>query len=102
MYVTSRKTASRKMSLFAAAGVAAVLWTATPALAAEVIPPGKQAAGISSVKTASAPSRRHHYWPRYRVASWYTSRLRYADAAPFGWYSFFSSRPMPLMVGIAY
>jgi hypothetical protein len=90
-----------KMSLFAA-GVVAALWIATPAVAAEIVPPGKQAAGIASVKTASAPTRRHHIWPRYRVASWYTSRLHYADATPFFWHSYFSSRPVPLMIGIAY
>lgn len=97
MSITARK------SLFAAAGVAAALWIATPAFAAEIVPPGKQGVGIASVKTASAPSRRHHHWPRYRVASWYTSHLRYADAMPYyPWQSYFSPRPALLMVGIAY
>jgi hypothetical protein len=89
--------------LFAAAGVAAALWIAAPAMAAdEIVPPVKQAAGITSVKTASAPSKRHRVWPRYRVASWYTAHLRYADAVPSPWHSYFSSRPVLLMVGIAY
>ncbi len=88
--------------MLAAVGVAAALWVATPAMADEIVPPGKQAAGIASVKTASSPSRRHHYWPRYRVASWYTSRLRYADAMPFPWHSFFGPRPPLIMVGVAY
>lgn len=97
------RVTSRKLSVFAAAGVVAALWIATPAMAAdEVVPPVKQAAGITSVKTASAPSRHRHYWPRYRVASWYTAHLRYADAAPYTWHGFFSSRPALLMVGIAY
>lgn len=95
------RVTSNKLSLFAAAGIAAALWIATPAMADEVVPPAKQAAGISSVKTASAPSRHHRHWPRYRVASWYTSHLRYADAMPV-WHGFFSFHPMPLMVGIAY
>jgi hypothetical protein len=100
------KFSPRKMSLFAAAAsVTAALWIASPAMAEEINPPGKQAAGVASVKTASAPARRHHHmWPRYRVASWYTARLRYADAAPVGWHSYYywSPRPALLMVGIAY
>ena len=95
MSITARK------SLFAAAGVAAALWIATPAFAAEIVPPGKQGVGIASVKTASAPSRHRYHWPRYRVASWYSSHLHYADATPV-WHSYFSSRPVLLMVGIAY
>jgi hypothetical protein len=93
-----------KMSLFAAAAsVAATLWIASPAMAEEINPPGKQAAGVASVKTASAPvARRHHIWPRYRVASWYASRLHYADATPAGWHSYWSPRPFILIVGIAY
>jgi len=96
------RVTSRKMSLFAAAGVVAALWIATPAMADEIVPPAKQAMGITSVKTASAPSRHRHHWPRYRVASWYTAHLRYADAMPYTWHSYFSSRPALLMVGIAY
>jgi hypothetical protein len=95
----------RKMSLFAAAAsVAATLWIASPAIAAEEInPPSKQAAGVASVKNASAPAAgRHYIWPRYRAASWYTSRLHYADATPAGWHSYWSQRPFVLMVGIAY
>jgi hypothetical protein len=88
----------RKISMFAAtAGMAAALWIATPAMAAEIASPVNPAA---SVKTVSV--KRHHHWPRYRVASWYTSRLRYADAAPSGWRSYFTPRPVLLMVGIAY
>ncbi len=95
------RSMSGKMSVLAAAGVAAALWIAAPAMAAdEIVPPVKQAAGITSVKTASAPSRRHHIWPRYRVASWYTAHLRYADAVP--WHSYFGPRPMLLLVGVAY
>ena len=94
------KLTPRKMSLFAA-GFAAALWIAAPATAAEVVPPGKQVAGVASVKTASI--KRHHVWPRYRVASWYTWRMRYADAVPVGYQSYWSPRsPVLLMVGIAY
>jgi hypothetical protein len=89
----------RKLSLFtAAAGLAAALWIAAPAMAAEIVPPGSPAA---SMKTASV-KHHHYYWPRYRVASWYTSRLRYADASPVGWRGYFSPHPVLLMVGIAY
>jgi hypothetical protein len=89
---------ARKLSLFtAAAGIAAALWIAAPAMAAEIASPVSPAA---SMKTVSI--KRHHHWPRYRIASWYTSRLRYADAAPSGWRSYFSPRPALLMVGIAY
>jgi hypothetical protein len=95
------RVTSRKMSLFAA-GVVAALSIATSAMAAEIAPPGKPGMGIASVKTASAPSRHRHHWPRYRVASWYTAHLRYADVAPPAWHSYYSSRPVLLMVGIAY
>ena len=89
----------RKMSLFAA-GVAAALWIATPATAAEIAPPALQAAPAAKVKTASI--KRHYVWPRYRIASWYTSHLRYADVAPAAWQHYYSARPVLLMVGIAY
>ena len=95
----------RKMSLFAA-GVAAALWIATPATAAEIAPPAlqaapaTQAAPAAKVKTASI--KRHYVWPRYRIASWYTSHLRYADVAPAAWQHYYSARPVLLMVGIAY
>jgi hypothetical protein len=95
------RVTSRKMSLFAA-GVVAALSIAMPAMADEIVPPAKQATGITSVKTASAPSRHRHHWPRYRVASWYTAHLRYADVSPPTWHSYYSSRPVLLMVGIAY
>ena len=93
----------RKMSLFAA-GFAAALWIAAPATAAEADTSGKQAAGVASVKTAAAPSKRHYSWSRYRVASWYTSRLRYADATPVSYRSSYwhSRSPVLLIVGIYY
>ena len=97
------RVAPSQTSLFAAAViVACALWIAAPAMAAEVIAPGKPAAGTASVTTASLPAKRHRIWPRYRVASWYASHLRDADAAPSGWQSYFSSRPALLMVGIGY
>lgn len=87
---------NRKISpLAAAAGFAAALWIAAPAMAADFVPPGKPSAKTATVK-------HHHVWPRYRVASWYTARLRYADAAPAGWRSYLGSHPVLLMVGIAY
>ena len=92
----------RNISLFAA-GFAAALWIAAPAMAAEADASGKQAAGVASVKTVS--TKRHHIWPRYRVASWYTSRLRYADATPVGWRGggYWHSRPpVLLIIGIYY
>lgn len=98
------KLTPRKMSLFAA-GFAAALWIAAPATAAEVDPSGKPVAGVANVKTAAAPSaKRYHIWPRYRVASWYTSRLRYADATPVSYRSgYWHSRPpVLLIVGIYY
>ena len=90
----------RELSMFAA--VAATLWFVSPAMAAEINPPGKEVAGVASVKTASAPARRHPIWPRYRVAAWYTSRLYYPDVAPVGWQGYFAPRPFVLMVGVAY
>ncbi len=94
---------TRTMSrLVAATGVAAMLAIAAPAFAADYHPLGKSAACVVSAKTASA-SKRDHTWLRYRVASWYASHFRYSDAVPAvvqpaSW----SSRPVPLMVGIAY
>lgn len=93
----------RMMSRFAAvAGLATALWIASPALAAEVSAPGKQTAGVVSTRTASA-AKRHHGWPRYRVASWYASRIHTADASSsFRRCSWFCGRPFVLMVGVAY
>jgi hypothetical protein len=88
------------MSMFAA--VAATLWIASPAIAAEDNPPARELTGVSSVKTASAPARRHYVWPRYHVTSRYASRLHYADAAPVGWHSYFGWRPALLMVGVGF
>jgi hypothetical protein len=91
------------MSLFAA-GFAAALWIVAPSNAAELNSRGKATAGVAGVRTASGP-RRHHRrgWPRYRVASWYTSHLRYADAPSAGWRGYYwKPRPVLLMVGIAF
>jgi hypothetical protein len=100
------KHTPRKMSQFAAvAACAAALWIAAPAKAAEMDVPAKQSVGAPPVKVASVPARhhRHHNWPRYRVASWYTSHLRYADAEPAGWSGYYwSPHPVLLMVGIAF
>lgn len=97
------KTTHHRMSLFAA-GLAAALWIAAPASAAELNAPGKVTAGVAGVRTASVPRRhRHHGWPRYRVASWYTSHLRYADAVRAGWRGYhWNPRPVLLMVGVAF
>jgi hypothetical protein len=87
----------------AAAGVAAALWIASPALAAEINASGKPAAGAVSTRTASAAIKHHHGWPRYRVASWYASRIHIADATPsVHRCSWWCARPFVLMVGIAY
>ena len=76
---------------------------AAPAAAAETNPSGKQAAGVVGVKTASAPVGRHHAWPRWRVTSWETYHVRYADAAPDGLQPvYWSGRPVLLMIGIGY
>ncbi|HLZ02684.1 MAG TPA: hypothetical protein VKR55_11100 [Bradyrhizobium sp.] len=96
------KTMSRKLSLFAAvAGFAAALSIAAPAKAAEIGATGKQTAAVSTAKVASARIKHHRHWPRYRVASWYTSHLRYADAAGWGGY-YWRPQPVVLMVGIAF
>jgi hypothetical protein len=98
------KQLPRKMSLIAAAaGFAAALWIAAPAQAAEMGAPGTQTLGAPTARVASVPARhhRHYNWPRYRVASWYTSRLRYADVAYEGGY-YWSPRPVVLMIGIAF
>src|SRR5689334_8089363 len=98
------KLTSRQLSFAAAAAFTAALWIASPAKAAEMDAPGKQTAVTASVRTAAAPVRhRHHYWPRYRVAAWYASHLRYADSAPEGWQSYYwRPRPVLLMVGIGF
>jgi transposase len=93
----------RMMSHFAAvAGFAMALWIASPASAAEINAPGKQTAGLAGARTAAAPVKHHHFWPRYRVASWYSSRFQ-TDASfsgrPCSWWC---GRPVLLMVGIAY
>ena len=59
-------------------------------------------ASLSSAKVKTASIKRHYVWPRYRIASWYTSHLRYADVAPAAWQHYYSARPVLLMVGIAY
>jgi hypothetical protein len=89
-------------TLLIAAGVAGALWAVAPAVAADAVPPAKPATGIAIVRTASAPAKYHHVWSRHRLASWYISRLRYADAAPSGWQSYSRSAPVLLMVGIAF
>src|SRR5262249_50795199 len=97
------KFISRRTSSFASAiAFAAALWIATPVHAAETDVSGKQAAGITAVRTASAPSKRHHIWPRYRLTSWYAPHWRYADVAPIGSQSYFGWRPALLMVGVGY
>jgi hypothetical protein len=93
----------RMMShLAAVAGFAVALWIASPA-AAEINGPGKPTVGLAGARTVSAPVKRHHVWPRYRVASWYASRIHTADARlggrPCSWWC---GRPVLLMVGIAY
>jgi hypothetical protein len=92
----------RMIPLLAMAGVIAALSMATPALAADYGPRCKLVTTVVSVKTASASSRRHYHWSRYRVASWYASHLRYADAAPAERPASWSGRPVLLMVGIAF
>jgi hypothetical protein len=94
----------RVMSHFAAvAGFAVALWVASPAAAAEINAPGKPTAGLVGGRTASTPVKHHHLWPRYRVVSWYASRIHTADASfsgrPCSWWC---GRPVLLMVGIAY
>jgi len=78
-----------------AAGLAVALWVA-PATAADP-------AGMVSTKTASAPMKRHHHWPRYHLASWYSSHVHVADAGtPTRQCYWFCGRPFVLMVGVAY
>ena len=96
----------RMMSHFAAvAGFAVALWIASPAAAAEVNATGKQTVGLAGTRTASAPVKHHHLWPRYRVASWYASRIHTAEASfsgrPCAWWCG-RSVPVLLMVGIGY
>jgi hypothetical protein len=95
---------SRTMSRFAAvAGFAAALWVGTPATAAEPNATAQQTAGPVGARTATAPVKRHHLWPRYHVASWYASRIHTADASLVGrscyWWC---GRSIPLFIGIAY
>jgi hypothetical protein len=87
--------------LLAMAAVVASLSIAAPASATDYNALGKQGTAAASVKTASAPAKRH--WSRYRFGSWWASRYHYADTAPAvarpaSW----SSRPFVLMVGIAF
>jgi hypothetical protein len=85
------KVITAQTLLFAAGfGLASAVWTAAPALAAEASP----FATAGSVRAPSTPPKRQHVSSRYRLASWYISRLRFADPAP--------SPPVLLMVGIAY
>jgi hypothetical protein len=89
--------------LAAAAGVAAALWTVSPAMAAEVDASAKQPGVMVGTKATSASFKRHHRWPQYHLASWYASHIRYADAgtSPRQCY-WFCGRPFVLMVGVAY
>lgn len=96
------------MPRLAAAGVVAALWIVSPATAADAATArqsaGKQSVGIAAgTKAASASVKRHHHWPRYHLASWYGSRIHYADAgaSPRQCY-WFCGRPFVLMVGVAY
>jgi hypothetical protein len=95
---------TRTMShLVAAAGVVTMLAMAAPAFAADYNSPGKPATGVAAVKTASVPTKIHHGWSRYRIASWYASHFRDTAAAPAvvqpaSW----GSRPFILMVGIGF
>jgi hypothetical protein len=93
----------RKMPrLAAAAGVAAAFLIVSPATAADVNATARQHVGMAAgTKTASASVRRHHHWPRYHLASWYGSRIHYADAGARQCY-WFCGRPFVLMVGVAY
>jgi hypothetical protein len=90
--------------LAGAAGVAAAVWIVSPATAADVNATARQPAGIvAGAKTASASVKRHYHWPRYRLASWYGSRIHYADAgASLRHCYWFCGRPFVLMVGVAY
>jgi hypothetical protein len=88
--------------LAAAAGLAVALWTVSPAFAAEV-DVSRQPAGTVTTKTASAPVKRHHHWPRYHLASWYASHVHVADAGTTARQCYwFCGRPFILMVGVAY
>ncbi|SRR6476646_2054407 len=88
--------------LAAAAGFAVALWTVSPAFAAEVDVSPRQPAGMVTTKTASAPVKRHHHWPRYHLASWYNSHVHIADATAPRQCFWFCGRPFVLMVGVAY
>ena len=91
----------RMISLLATAGVVATFSMAVPAFAADYGQLCKPR--VVSVKTASALSKHHYGWSRYRVASWYASHFRYADAAPAAVQpASWSGRPVLLMVGIAF
>jgi hypothetical protein len=91
----------RTILLLATAGVVATLSMAAPALAADYGPVCKPRVAAVNVKTASV--KRHFGWSRYRIASWYGSHFRYADAAPAAVQSAsWSSRPVLLVVGIAF
>jgi hypothetical protein len=88
----------KSSSIAAAASIAVVLWMAAPARAAESDPsPGRQSAGAATTRVASV-----HRWPRYHLALWYRSRLRYVESVPSSWQSFWSPQPALLMLGIAY
>lgn len=89
--------------LAAAAGFAAALWIVSPASAAEVDVSARQPAGIAASKTAFASAKRHQHWPRYHLASWYTSHVRVAEAGTAARQCYwFCGRPFVLMVGVAY
>jgi hypothetical protein len=89
--------------LAAAASFAAALWIVSPATAAEGDVSARQPVGIGTTKTASAPVKRHQHWPRYHLASWYTSHVHVADAGtPLRHCYWFCGRPFVLMVGVAY
>ena len=89
----------RMLSLLVTAVLAATISMAAPAFAADYGPLCKPRVVAVNAKTVSGKS---HFWSRYRIASWYGSRSRYADAPaalqPASW----SGRPVLLMVGIAF
>jgi hypothetical protein len=91
----------RMLPVVAAAFIAAALWIVPPASAADADASSKQSVGMLRTKIASA--KRHHLWPRYHLASWYASPVRYADAGTGARQCYwFCGRPFVLMVGVAY
>jgi hypothetical protein len=97
------KTPRTTSHFVASTAVAAMLSIASPAFAADFNPPGKPAAGLVSVRTASSLGKRHHVWPRHVAAS-HAPRIRYADASPSGLQcsAYACGRPVLLIVGIGY